>query len=518
MLVLTGQEMAALDATAQADYGLSGLVLMENAGREVAAAVRARYGPVARVGILCGPGNNGGDGFVAGRHLFLQGQQVVFWLAVDEEDYRGDALANLKIARALDLKIERAPRGEREQAALLASLQRCAVIVDALFGTGFRGVPRPEAAALIRLVNASGRPVVAVDIPSGVEADTGAVHGEAIRAAITVTFALPKLGCLLYPGAGHCGALSVVPISLPVGPAAEIRRHLTEPAEVLAWLPHRPRDAHKGRNGHVVVIGGSPGLAGAPFLTALGALRIGAGLATVLLPAGLPPVDKPAEVMTGALPAAGDGGFAPEAAAAVSPYLAGADVVAVGPGLGRSHGAWELLAAVIAAWEGPLVLDADALNLLAVHREAAAAVHGPWVLTPHPGEMARLTGLSIAEVQADRVGLAKRQADAWQATVVLKGVPTVTAWPTGRVWLNPTGDPAMATGGMGDVLTGIIAGLIGQGVPPDEAAVAGAYLHGLAGETAAAARGGPGILAGEVAAALPMAVRKVKDDCRAIQE
>jgi len=189
--------------------------------------------------------------------------------------------------------------------------------------------------------------------------------------------------------------------------------------------------------------------------------------------------------------------------------LADADIIAVGPGLGRSQGAWELLAAIITAWEGPLVLDADALNILAVHPEAANAAHGPWVLTPHPGEMARLAGLPITAVQADRVGLAKRQAEAWQATVVLKGVPTVTAWHTGQVWLNPTGDPAMATGGMGDVLTGVIAGLIGQGVPPGEAAVAGAYLHGRAGEIAAASHGGPGILAGEVAAALPTALHQV---------
>ena len=471
MLVLTGREMASLDARAQADYGLPGLVLMENAGREVAAAIRARFGSAARVGILCGPGNNGGDGFVAGRHLSLQGHQVEIWLAADEGDYRGDALINLQIARALGLNIARAPQGE--PAVFLSSLRRCEVIVDALFGTGFHGAPRPQAAALIRLVNESGRPVMSVDIPSGVEADTGAVHGDAVRAASTVTFALPKLGCLLYPGAGYCGTLSVVPISLPTGPAAEILRYLTEPAEVFAWLPSRPRDTHKGRNGHVLVIGGSPGLTGAPFLAALGALRIGAGLAKVLLPAGLTLSDKPAEVMTGALPAAADGGFAPEAATAVSPYLADADVIAVGPGLGRSHGAWELLAAVIAAWEGPLVLDADALNLLAVHPEAANAAHGPWVLTPHPGEMARLAGLLHYRSPGGPGGLGQTPGGDLAGDGGLEGRADRDCLAHRPGLAESYGDPAMATGGMGDVLTGSlrtqISAAFAVGLPADDA-------------------------------------------------
>ncbi|MGQ9780253.1 MAG: NAD(P)H-hydrate dehydratase [Bacillota bacterium] len=512
MYVVTGREMAALDAAARDEYGLPGLLLMENAGREVAGAIEARYGSPLRVAVVCGPGNNGGDGLVAARHLCLRGHAVEVWLLAEEEAYRGDALVNLKAARAIGLPLRRVPE---EEEALREALRRHDVIVDACFGTGFSGAPRPQAAAAIRAMNGAGRPVVAVDIPSGVEADTGAVRGEAVRAVLTVTFALPKLGCLLYPGAACCGELVVVPISLPLGAMAEkLRRRLSQEAEVAALLPDRPKDAHKGLAGRVLGIGGSPGLTGAPFLAARGALRAGAGLVTVLLPAGLPWVEKPAEVMLATLPAGPEGGFAPEAAEALGPWLARADVLAFGPGLGQGPGARALLATVAARWRGPLILDADGLNLLAGALELVSGEHGPWVLTPHPGEMARLVGTTVAEVQADRVGHAERQAAAWRAVVVLKGVPTVVAEPDGRTWLNPTGHPAMATGGMGDVLTGVIAGLAAQGMDPAAAAVAGVYLHGLAGEIAAAARGGVGILAGEVADAVPAAMGKVKSACR----
>jgi len=510
MRVLTGREMVALDARAAVEYGLPGLVLMENAGREVATVVRNRYGPTCRVGIVCGPGNNGGDGLVAGRHLYLEGHPVEIWLAAGDDAYRGDALTNLTIARSMGISLRRIPDGENE--ALAEALRGADVIVDAFFGTGFSGIPRPAAAACLRAMNEAGRPVVAVDIPSGVEADTGALRGEAVRAAITVTFALPKLGCLLYPGAGYCGELVVVPISLPLDRIG-VERFLTEAADVRAVLPRRPREAHKGLGGHVLVIGGSPGLTGAPFLAARGALRAGAGLTTALLPAGLPLVEKPAEVMVGTLPAEPGEGFGAGAAAAVNAWFRRADVIAIGPGLGQGAGASELLAAVLRAWTGPLVPDADALNLLAAHPEAAETEHGAWILTPHPGEMARLAAVPIAEVEADRVGFASRLAARWQSTLVLKGVPTIVAMPAGRVWLNPTGDPAMAAGGMGDVLTGAIAGLMGQGVSPGDAAVAGVYLHGLAGQLAAATLGGPGILAREVADALPAAARKVRGDC-----
>ena len=515
MLVLTGREMASLDDRVQVEYGLPGLVLMENAGREAACFVRGRYGTGARVAVVCGPGNNGGDGLVAGRHLSLRGHRVELWLGADEGAYRGDALANLGIAKSLGLAVRRAPEDARE---LAEALHGADVIVDAFFGTGFRGAPRPEAAAILSAMNRAGPPVVALDIPSGVEADTGAVHGEAVRAVATVTFALPKLGCLLHPGAGCAGELVVVPISLPVQPlAAGVQRFLIEAGDVRAFLPHRPRQAHKGLAGRVLIVGGSPGLTGAPFLAARGALRIGAGLATVLLPNGLPTTGKPLEVMTGALPADAAGGFGPKAAAGLAPWLGRADVLAAGPGMGRGEGAWRLLSTILGTWEGPLVLDADGLNLLAANGWVARPDRSDLILTPHPGEMARLCACTVAEVEAVRVDRAAGLARERRAVVVLKGVPTVVAAPSGRTWLNPTGDPAMAAGGMGDVLTGVIAGLIGQGLPPEEAAVTGVYLHGLAGELAAAAAGGPGILAGEVADLLPAAARKVNEDCATLR-
>ncbi|MGE5599249.1 MAG: NAD(P)H-hydrate dehydratase, partial [Bacteroidota bacterium] len=462
MRVVTGTEMGLLDRRAQREYGLAGLILMENAGREVAAQVRARFGPAARAAVICGPGNNGGDGLVAARHLHLAGHRVSCLLAADDEAFRGDALTNLRIARALGLPLHRpADGGEDGLARALADYD---VVIDALFGTGFRGVPRPPADGIIAAVNAAGRPVAAVDIPSGVEADTGAVHGAAVRAAVTVTFALPKLGCLLHPGADHAGELVVAPISLPLALADGIERHLTERAEVGAWLPKRPRDAHKGLNGRVLIVGGSPGLTGAPFLAARGALRAGAGLVTALIPAGLPAPEKPAEVMTGGLPAGPGGDLGDGAAETLFAFAEKADVLAVGPGMGCGEGAWAALSAVLRAWAGPLVLDADALNLMAARAAEVPMPRGPWILTPHPGEMARLVGAAVDRIQADRPGYAARLAARHQAVVVLKGRPTIIAAPDGRIRINPTGSPAMAAGGMGDVLTGVIAGLMGQGL------------------------------------------------------
>lgn len=511
MRVVTGAEMHLLDQRALQEYGLPGLVLMENAGREAAAMVRARFGRNAGAAVICGPGNNGGDGLVAARHLHLQGHRVACWLTAAEDGYRGDALTNLNIARALGIPL-RYPAGGIEEG-LPNDLAGYDVIVDALFGTGFRGAPRPAAERVIAAINAAGRPVVALDIPSGVEADTGAVHGAAVRATVTVTFALPKLGCLLQPGAELAGDLTVAPISLPLALSDGIERYLTEDREVAAWLPKRPRDAHKGLNGRVLIVGGSPGLTGAPFLAARGALRAGAGLVTTLLPAGLPATEKPAEVMTGSLPAAPGGDLGGGAAEALLVWAKKADVLAVGPGMGRGGGAWAALEAVLRQWTGPLVLDADALNLLADHIGEVPVPRGQWILTPHPGEMARLAGTEVADVQADRLGHAARVAARHRAVVVLKGVPTIIAAPDGSIRLNPTGDPAMATGGMGDVLTGVIAGLLGQGLDAERAASAGAYLHGRAGELAAARAGGPGATAGEVADLVPVAGGEVRKVC-----
>lgn len=509
MRVVTGKEMSLLDAGAQAEYGLPGLVLMENAGGAVADLIGNRFGDKARVCIVCGPGNNGGDGLVAARHLFLLGHEVAVWLLTKEEIYQGDALVNLKAAKALGIALHFFQ--EEEPQTFSAALHHAEVIADAVFGTGFCGAPRVASSAVLQQINEAGRPVVAVDIPSGVEADTGAVPGEAVKAAVTITFALPKLGCLLYPGAAYCGELLIAPISLPVlGTPGKIERFLVEQADVRAILPVRSRIAHKGSAGKIAIIGGSPGFTGAPFLAARGALRIGAGLVTVLLPAGLPLTDKFPEVMTESLPADPSGGFAPEAAVAVRPWFDSVNVMAVGPGMGLGEGARTILSTLFASWQGPLVVDADGLNILAAGGFTAVPAAGTAVLTPHPGEMARLLGITVADVEADRVGAALRAAERWKAVVVLKGVPTITATPSGRTWLNPTGDPAMATGGMGDVLTGAIAGLIGQGVPPETAAMAAVYLHGSAGELAVAASGGPGILAGEVADLLPAAARKVR--------
>lgn len=514
MNLVTAAEMRDLDQQATARFGIPGLLLMENAGLSIVKEVLSRFLPepeTKRVLILAGPGNNGGDGLVVGRHLHNLGVKVQIVLTAEPSSYRGDAAVNLSIVRlmGIDCRVLEADRFDR----LSQLLREADLVIDALFGTGFRGVPGEPLASLIRMVNLSGKPVVAVDLPSGMEADSGRVAGDCIRAVLTVTMGLPKVGLYLEPGASYTGEVVVGDISFP----PELRcydsgYHLLDRDMAADSLPPRLPEHHKGSYGHVVVIGGTRGYTGAAVLAGNAALRSGAGLVTVVVPASLYPIaaTKLTEVMTRPAPEA-DGGFAADALKDLDELLGKATVLAVGPGLGQHPETGRFLKDLLRKIGLPVVIDADALNLLARERgvledQSLLERRKNWILTPHPGEMARLMGTSIEEVQSDRLGLARQASRNWWVTVVLKGAKTVIA-STAETMINPTGNPGLASGGTGDVLTGLIAGLVAQGLSPARAAGVGAYVHGLAADRIAARKGMPGLAAGDLLEEIPLVMK-----------
>lgn len=509
MKVATATQMREIDRKATAEYGLPGIALMENAGAAVAKQVCELLGEACdkRVCIFAGKGNNGGDGFVAARHLALHQAKVNVFLVGPRNAVGGDARVNLEILLAMGFEIVEI-NGERDwdKAKFAAAFADC--LVDALVGTGFRGELSGDLAEVARIMNAAGKPVVAVDIPSGVEADTGQVLGCAVQAQATVTLALPKPGLYFQPGASHVGKLTVDPIGMP---AALLQDEALQQNAILAGhvrniLPRRQPGVHKGSNGRVTVVAGSVGFTGAAALAANAAVRAGAGLVTLGVAANLYSIMavKLTEVMTKPLADNGAGALGAGAADEIAALMATSDVLALGPGLGREEVVRDVIRRVIREASRPLVIDADGLNALVGYTDLLLESDALAVLTPHPGELSRLTGLPVPVINADRLAAAREAAGRWGAIVVLKGPGTVVAFPDGEVYINTTGNAAMATGGTGDVLTGVIAALIAQGLSSHDAAVAGVYLHGLAGDIAAG-EGGIGLAAGDLLTALPQA-------------
>ena len=522
MRIVTADEMKALDRAAIEDYGISGLVLMENAGRQVVDLIHRVLGEVRGrvVTIFTGKGNNGGDGYVIARHLLNMGAEVKVLSLVNTGEVTGDAAVNLEIWRKIGQKVYIVFQGDGINIVRLA-LMNTDFIVDAIYGTGFKGKMPEKTGRIIELLNSSGKPIVAVDIPSGLEADTGRINGPCINAHYTVTFGLPKLGLFLEPGTDFAGEITVADISLP-GVLVEKtapQRHLITEENVKMWLPRRPSPAHKGTFGRVLVVAGSKGMTGAASLTGEAALRSGAGLVTVAVPETIHNImeEKMTEVMTAPLPDTGKGSLSREALQHILSLLENMDVLAIGPGLSQAPEVITLVRELIPLLKIPCVLDADALNALAGDAGILKKLQAPAVITPHPGEMARLMGVSPKAIQEDRIENALKAAAAWNVVTLLKGSRTVVAAPDGTVYINPTGNPGMATGGSGDVLTGIIAALIAQGLKPVRAAAAGAYLHGLAGDLAAKEKGMMGLIAGDILSALPAASKKLTDSSHETQ-
>ncbi len=505
--------MAALEQRCQEAYGIETQELMEVAGRRTAEVARRllRAAGGRRCLVLAGKGNNGGDGMVAARHLAGDGPTRVL-LAVPSREVPERLATRLE-----DLRRDHVPVDEADAlcASALAPMIRDAdLIVDAIFGTGFRGPARGLAARVIEAANASGVPILALDVPSGVDASTGRADPPCILATATVTMALPKVGLVQYPAASNVGRLFVADIGIPESLVREapILTSLATAAWVNQTVPSRPAGAHKGRFGHVAIVGGARGYGGAPILAARGAIRAGAGLVTIGLPSSLAAAALAAlpEAMTRALAENSAGALADDGFEAACGFVSGADVAALGPGLTTHPDTVKLVRRLLPRITGPVVLDADGLNAFAGDAQRLRDVRGRLVITPHPGEMARLLGREIGEVQDDRLAAAREAARLCGGVAVLKGARTIVASAEGRAMVIPTGNPAMATGGMGDVLTGAVAALIGSGLQPFEAASCAAYLHGLAGDLAAGSRGEFGLLAREVADGIPRAMARVR--------
>lgn len=506
--LLTSTEMREVDRATIEDYGLPGAVLMEHAGLATARAAREMVErPGAHICVLCGRGNNGGDGFVAARWLRRWGFVPEVFLFGDPAELEGDARLNFSLWRRAGYEAE-SITSSGDLVVLVGSLRRCELVIDALLGTGVSGPPREPLAAAIRQVRQAGRPVLAVDLPSGVNADTGEAYDPHIVATRTVTFGAWKRGLALYPGAAAAGRVELVDIGIPdpVLDSVEDAPALLERQDVARWLPPRRPDTHKGQAGRVLIVGGSAGMGGAVILAGRAAARGGAGLVTLAVPECLAVACETAtlEVMSRPLPQTNDGLLAGDALRDADDLLEAADAVAVGPGLRTSRDGAALLAELMAAVRAPLVIDADGLNLLARQPDLAGTRPGPTVLTPHPGEAGRLLGREATEVQQDRIGTARELAGRFRATAVLKGAMTVIASPEGQVWVNPTGNAAMASGGMGDALTGLLTALLAQGLEPHRAAGAAAWLHGRAADLAAGGSDA-GLLATDVIDHLPAA-------------
>jgi len=497
--------MRGLDRHAIETLGVPGELLMENAGCAVARAVLALRPPGGAVVVVCGAGNNGGDGWVVARQLHGLGVSVrAVWLA-DPGTLTGDASASFERARAAG--VTAGPLG--------AELPGADVVVDALFGTGLTRPVTGEAAGAIRAINASGEDaaVVAVDLPSGLDADTGQILGAAVDADLTVTIAAPKLGLALEPGRSLAGEVVVARVGIPEqapGLSPEADLWTAEAAGLL--LPERPEAGHKGRFGHVLVVAGSEGKTGAAALAAVAAARAGAGLVSLACPAGLNDIleVKCTEAMTQPLPDTPQRCLAAGASAQIVALAEERDVVALGPGIGTAEETVKCVRAVVEAIGRPLVLDADALNALVGHGQLLRRRAAPTLLTPHPGEAARWLDIRPVELNADRVGAARRLAEATGSVVLLKGAASVVAGPGGFTCVNPTGGPVLATGGTGDVLTGLCAGLLAQGCDAEDAAALAAFVHGAAGDRLAERRGDTGLLAGELAEELPATLEALR--------
>ncbi|MBI3769035.1 MAG: NAD(P)H-hydrate dehydratase [Deltaproteobacteria bacterium] len=517
MIVTTAAEMRRIDAFTIEHCGVPAAVLMERAGNGAVAALLARFPHVRKAGVvvLAGKGNNGGDGFVVARGLKRRKIRCEVILAAGRADVREPARGKLRAWARAGGKTTTITA--RDLGPLQRALARSGCVVDALFGTGLTGELTGLAAEAIMLVNASGLPTVALDIPSGLDADRGVPLGVAIEAELTVAFAAPKIGTVIYPGARNAGELAVVDIGIPdaalqaVAPTTEA----VLAADAAALLRGRDPESHKGSNGHVLLVAGGRGKTGAVVLASRAAARAGAGLVTAGIPAGEQQAvaARLLEEMTAPLPDDGEGGFAFPSSAAYTALLDGKSALVTGPGIGVSEARRALVAWLVTHAPLPMVVDADALNCLATAPPDGAwgAPGRPRIVTPHPGEMARLSGLTTGEVQADRIAAARRLAAARGVIVVLKGARTVVAEPDGRVAINCSGNAGLGSGGTGDVLAGVIGGLLAQGYPAADAARLGVFLHGYAADRVAARRGMIGLLASDVIEELPAATAALAD-------
>ena len=510
--LVTAVQMQKLDRLATAKHGIPGLTLMENAGRGVVESMEKHIGSLAGTQplVVCGKGNNGGDGFVVTRLLLAKKAKPDCVLLGRAADVTGDALTNCK--RLTDSGL--AVREVSSRTDLEPLFQNRKFLVDAIFGTGLTRAPSGLAADAIKLINNSGAYVVAIDLPSGLQSDTGAPYDPCVRADLTVTMALPKLGLWLYPGRALAGTVELVDIGMP-GTKDEGPAFLLDAEHIRAILPPRKPDGNKGTFGRALLIVGSRSYSGAAILAGRTAVRSGCGIVQLAVPEGIVDVvaSSVVEAVKSPLPQTADAALSPAALESLLEMSAEAQAVAIGPGIGTDRRTQELELDFLAEVEKPTVIDADGINNLKGHVSLLPRAKVPLVLTPHPGEFARLTGLKTESVNADRVGVSRKFATDKKVVLVLKGASTVVAAPDGRVFVNPTGNSGLAKGGTGDVLTGLIAGLMAQGMSPLDAACTGVFLHGLAADIAVQSLTEYCLAAGDLPRFLPQAFAAVIGDC-----
>jgi NAD(P)H-hydrate epimerase len=514
MLLVTAEEMREMDRQSIEEIGIPGRLLMENAGRGAAQFFWELFSGPARggIGVLAGRGNNGGDGFVMARCLAQHGVPVTVYLLAEGATVKGDAAANLQLLHALEIPVVELPDEESFNARRRA-LRRHGVWIDAILGTGLKSEVTGYFRKVIEFLNRQDQPVFAVDMPSGLNSDTGQICGVCVQAEATATFGCAKIGHLVFPGARLAGLLRVVDIGIPARVIAGVapRQRLLESRSIRDYFHPRPPESHKGNTGHVMVLAGSPGKTGAAVLTTMAAVRAGAGLVTLGIPEGLNATleTQVLEAMTLPLPQSADGLLAE---AACDPFLQvsrSKRCLAVGPGIGQSGPLRRILRRIMTESKLPVVVDADGLNNLVGQLGILKSRSAPTILTPHPGEMARLIGTDAGQVQSDRISCARQFAAEHRTHLILKGARTVIAHPDGQVHVNPTGNPGMASGGMGDVLTGIVAGFLAQGFTPEAACQCAVFLHGAAADRLARSLSPVGFLAGELLAAVPHEIQKM---------
>jgi NAD(P)H-hydrate epimerase len=523
MKIATAEVMRKLDRRAIGELGIPGMVLMENAARGTVRAMFHHFPDLLtrRVGILAGRGNNGGDALAIARYLLNREVTCQVYLLAARDEVKGDAATNLEILRRMGGQIVEIP----DQQAWESLQEKVAVhdlLVDGIFGTGLNAPVTGFFRRVIDWVNSLGRPVVAIDIPSGLDADTGQVLGACIRACLTVTFGLAKRGLLVHPGVQYCGRLIIVDISLP-RPAIEAERlkdHLIEGSELTALLLPRKADAHKGDYGHLLVLSGSPGKTGAAAMVCEAALRVGTGLITLGIPKSLNAIMevKLTEAMTEPLPETRNQTLSLSAQQRIMELCERKSALAIGPGLSLQSETARLIQRIVRHTHLPAVIDADGLTALAGKIPSTGKNRRNLILTPHPGEMARLLGTTVPEIQKNRVEVARNFAQEKGLVVVLKGARSIVASPEGDIYINPTGNPGMASGGMGDVLTGMVGGFLAQGFSPLEAAKLGVYLHGLVGDFVAHGKGGRGMGATDLIQETPKTLRALADGCDRIDD
>jgi len=497
MKILTSDQMRNVDRRATDRFGIPSLLLMENAAIAVVDAIFEHFPGCERASIFCGPGSNGGDGFAIARHLENRGVVPAVFICGDRKKYSGDAATNLAICERLALPIYEITSEDSLDAALVHASD-ADVIVDAVFGTGLNRAPEGIYAEVIRSINELALPIVAVDVPSGANASSIEPFDPCVQAQVTVTFAAPKMCHVFEPAAIQCGEVVVADISIPDAAIQDenVTLAMTTPADVRPLIAPRLANTHKGTYGHVGIVAGSPGRTGAAVMCARGAIRTGAGLVTVatdpdiaaLINAGSIesmtfPIDRAAE------------------------FVKSKDAVLVGPGLRDSEKSYAFVRDLVASIEKPLVIDASGLNAFAGRANEINPNNRPRVITPHPGEMRRLLGKEIV----DRIEIAREAARVTHSIVVLKGFQTLIADPEGHVNVNPTGNPGMATGGMGDVLGGMIAAFLARGVDAFDAACAAVYIHGFAGDLLKEEIGDTGLAAMDLAEKIPVAIQRLRD-------